>query len=207
MPGYWSVPRMWDGETVVCLGGGPSLAQHDVDACRGRARAIAINDAYLKAPWADVLYFCDRRWFEWHRNGPHFQAFEGVTVTLDAEVAGHHPEIKWLRDSGRLGLETDPTGLRTGRNGGYQAINLAVHLGAARIVLLGYDMKPAADGRTHWHGGHPVPVKETVFARVMLPCFPSLVAPLRDLGVEVLNATPVSALSVFPMMSLAEALA
>ncbi|MFQ5954709.1 MAG: hypothetical protein ACE5JZ_06580 [Kiloniellales bacterium] len=175
-------------------------------ACRSRARVIAINDAYLLAPWADVLYFCDCRWFEWHAERPEFQAFKGLKVTLDEEVPKRHPDIKGVRNTGRDGLEMAPTGIRTGRNGGYQAINLAVHLGAARIVLLGYDMKPAADGRTHWHGGHPVPLKETVFQRAMLPCFATLVRPLQELGVEVINATPDSALTTFPKRRLEDAL-
>ena len=41
----------------------------------------------------------------------------------------------------------------------------------------------------------------------MLPCFPSLVKPLRQRRVAVLNATPGSALTVFPMLALEEALA
>ncbi|MCH8990900.1 MAG: hypothetical protein IIA44_04000 [Acidobacteria bacterium] len=203
---FWSVPRLWNGATIVCLGGGPSLTQAQVDTCRGRARVIAINDSYLLAPWAEVLYFCDRRWFEWHEPQAEFRAFKGIKVTLDEQVLKAHPEIRGVKNTGRDGLETDPTGVRTGRNSGYQAINLAVHLGARRIVLLGYDMKPAADGRTHWHGGHPVTLHETVFAHSMLPCFPSLVEPLRQRRVAVLNATPGSALTVFPMLALEQAL-
>ncbi len=202
---FWPVPRLWDGATIVCLGGGPSLTQEQVDYCRGRARIIAINDSYRLAPWADLLYFCDRRWFEWHQARAEFRTFKGSKVTLDEQVLKAHPEIRGVKNTGRDGLETDPTGVRTGRNGGYQAINLAVHLGARRIVLLGYDMRLVA-GRTHWHGGHPVAIRDTVFTNSMLPCFPSLVKPLKELGVEVLNATPGSALTVFPMVELEAAL-
>ena len=106
-----------------------------------------------------------------------------------------------VKNTGRDGLETKPTGIRTGRNSGYQAINLAVHLGAKRIVLLGYDMRFQGK-KSHWHGGHPVEIRDTVFENSMLPCFPSLVKPLAKLGVEVLNATPGSALTVFPMVEL-----
>ena len=198
---FWSVPRLWDGATVVCLGGGPSLTQEQVDTCRGRARVIAINDCYLLAPWADLHYHCDKRWFGWHENRPEFRAFKGIKVTLDEQVLKDHPEIRGVKNTGKDGLETKPTGVRTGRNSGYQAINLAVHLGAARIVLLGYDMR--FDGKkSHWHGGHPVEIQKTVFPNSMLPCFSSLVKPLKELGVEVLNATPGSALTVFPMVEL-----
>ena len=201
---FWSVPRLWDGETVVCLGGGPSLMQEQVDMCHGKARVIAINDSYLLAPWAGMLYFCDRRWYGWHENRDEFKAFHGIKVTLDEYVPKSNLEIHGIKNTGREGLETDPTGVRTGRNGGYQAINLAVHLGARRIVLLGYDMQ-FKDKKSHWHGGHPHKINDSIFKSTMLPCFKTLVNPLKKLGIEVLNATPGSALKVFPMVELEEA--
>lgn len=203
---FWLFPRLWPGETVVCLGGGPSLTREQVEYCRERARVIAINDAYLLAPWADLLYFCDRRWFEWHADRPELKAFKGIKVTLDEHVLKNHPEIRGVKNTGRHGLETECPGVRTGRNSGYQVINLAVHLGVKRIVLLGYDMR-VVEGRTHWHAGHPVPQRENIYEASMLPCFETLVAPLRAAGVAVLNATPESALTVFPMLPLEEALA
>jgi len=45
-----SVPRLWPGETFVCLASGPSLTQADVDYCRGKARVIAIKDVLHLAP-------------------------------------------------------------------------------------------------------------------------------------------------------------
>jgi len=42
-------------------------------------------------------------------------------------------------------------------------VNLAVQLGAARILLLGYDMR-AVDGKTHWFGEHPWPTRESAIA-------------------------------------------
>ena len=113
------------------------------------------------------------------------------------------PDIRCLRNTGRDGLETTSDGVRTGRNGGYQAINLAVHLGVRRIILLGYDMRHI-DGRSHWHGGHPMPSKESTYRNAMLPCFATLVAPLAERGIEVVNCTPGSALTAFPIMSLEE---
>jgi hypothetical protein len=113
------------------------------------------------------------------------------------------PMAKTLRQAGELGLELDPSGLRHGSNGGFQAINLAYHFGANRIVLLGYDMK-VKDFHTHWHGGHPGQNAQD-FAPVldmMRPKFQSLVEPLKAAGVEVLNATPDSALDCWPKIQL-----
>ena len=68
----WSVPRLWPGATVACLGCGPSLNADQVVLLRGRARVIAINDAWRVAPWADVLYGCDGRWWRKHGGVPGF---------------------------------------------------------------------------------------------------------------------------------------
>ena len=45
------VPRLWPGETVAILGGGPSLTPADVDFCRDKARVIAIKEAHRLAPY------------------------------------------------------------------------------------------------------------------------------------------------------------
>src|SRR6478735_2256963 len=106
-----SVPRRFPEATVVCLGGGPSLTPEDVGACRGRAVVIAISDAYRLAPWADVLYSCDAKWWEYHRDAVEFP---GLKFSLDRRAA-HRPGVQVLQNTGSHGLETEPTGLRTGQ--------------------------------------------------------------------------------------------
>jgi hypothetical protein len=64
-----SVQRVWEGQTVVCIGGGPSLTLEQIEAIPEGCPVIAINDAYLWAPSADVCYFADSRWWEWHTKG------------------------------------------------------------------------------------------------------------------------------------------
>lgn len=201
MPDYWSVPRLWEGETVTILGGGPSL--RSVDLSRITGRVIAINDAFKLKPDSDILYFCDRSWWD----GPHGRSSEvcrkfdtvcrnfGGIVTLENDIPG----IKRLRNTGPTGLETDPAGLRHGSNSGYQCINLAYHLGVRRIVLLGFDMR-CVDGSTHFNHR---PEQQSVhgFERtlaVMLAKFETLVDPLKEAGVEVINATEGSRLECWP---------
>lgn len=196
-----TVPRCWPGETVTILGGGPSLTPVDVAAVRGQTRVIALNNAYQLAPWADVLYACDQKWWTWHQGVP---SFTGPKFSIAASDPVTWPDVQVLQNTGVLGLERQPTGLRTGYHSGYQAMNLAVHLGAARILLLGYDLKVGGAGRTHWHGDHPDRQPSPYAA--MLEAFPSIVAPLQDVGVEVINCSPGSALRCFPCQPLAEAL-
>ena len=108
-------------------------------------------------------------------------------------------------DNGRPeGLSTEPTGLITGRNSGYQAINIAVLAGARRILLLGYDMR-FIDGRQHWFGNHPIKNHEAEFTGYAKR-FRTMVEPLEKLGVEVVNCSPGSAIDAFPRAELSEAL-
>lgn len=194
---YGRVEQIADGRPVVCVGTGASLTAEDVAVCRDRACVLAVKDAVRLATWADVLYSGEIRW--WRQYGPAL-TFAGARYTLEPEAED------WatvLRNTGPLGLEPSPDGLRTGSHSGYQAINLAVHLGASRIVLLGYDMQ-ATNGQDHFFGAHPYEKRVRPYQWVSL--FAELVAPLKSLGIPIVNASRVTAISCFPRQDLAEAL-
>ena len=142
--GYWRAERLWPGSTVVCIGAGPSLTAEDVDYCCGRGRVIAVNKSWDLAPWADCFYSADATW--WHHRGGEPE-FTGLKVAIEDKPmpAG----VLKLRHRKHEGLERDPDYLaRGGGNSGYQALNLAYHLGATRMLLLGYDMQ-ATNGLVH----------------------------------------------------------
>jgi hypothetical protein len=200
-PGRVEVPKLFPGSTIVVVGGGPSLTRADVEFCQGRARVIAVNDAYKLAPWAEVLYACDAKWWGWHK--AHVKGFAGRKYALDR---GARAFAELLESTGTDGLELRPWAVRTGHNSGYQAINVAVHLGAKRIILLGFDMQRGkrASG-DHWFGAHPGggrPGVEGFHAH-----FSTLVKPLKAIGVEVINASRQTALTCFPRGDLRELLA
>ena len=81
-------------------------------------------------------------------------------------------------------------------------MNVAVHLGARRVILLGYDMTIGPTGRRHHY---EAPASLLPF-RMWLQHFETIVAPLEALGVEVLNCSPRTALRVFPCRPLDEVL-
>jgi hypothetical protein len=203
---YWSVPRSWYGETCFIVAGGPGLIGFDRSWIEGRGRIIVINDSFRLIPDADVLYFHDTRW--WNRRRTEVtHCFTGQIVTME------NPKLercRSLRDLGQLGLSEDPTGLKNGDNGGYQAINLAYLFGVRRIVLLGYDLQ-VLNGRTHWNNdcesfGETPEACDRKLQKDFVPCFAYLVAPLRKANVEVINCTPSSALPYWPIQSLSETL-
>lgn len=195
-----AVPKAWVGETAVILASGPSLTQADAEYVRGKARTIAVNSSYKMAPWADVLYAADRRWWDWEKGAPDFM---GMKFGLNNPPC-NLPGVTLLRCTGCHGLEqSDASGLKSGRNSGYQAIGLAHHFGAKRILLLGYDMRRVGR-KEHWHEDHPNNSRSPF--HVFIRCFDSIVEPLKAAGVEVINCTKDSALGHFPYLPLREAL-
>jgi hypothetical protein len=203
------LPISWPETTIVCVASGPTLTAADLAYVEDRAPVVAVNDAIRLAPWADVLYSSDRLWWRYYAGVP---AFTGLKVGIgwkrgDSSPIPRLPEITVLTHTGVDGLERDPGGLRTGGHSGYAAINLAVHLGARRIVLLGYTCGPVG-GRTHFFGRHPAGLEESradhyAAWRRMYDRLPAL---LKAIGVHVVNATPGSWITAFPCVPLEAAL-
>lgn len=196
---YATVPKLWPGGVVVCMASGPSLTPEDAEYVRGKVDGvIVVNTTYKMAPWADALVASDYRWWNWHKGA---KDFPGLKYATSKHVKWSGVQI--LRNTGATGLELDPSGLRHGHNSGYRALGLAYHFGAKTIMLLGYDCKrgtPDNPKLEHWHGDHPVPSRSEYpfFAKQ----FRTLVQPLKEQGVEVINCTPGSALDCFQMADL-----
>jgi hypothetical protein len=201
---YWSVPRCWAGETAVVVGCGPSLTAAQLACCRGKARVIVVNNAYEMAPWADWLWATDWRW--WRRyivsrdnELPPALTFAGERITCSEEAATF-PGMRLLRMTGDDGYDPDPSAIRSGRNGGSVGIQLAMKAGVARIILLGIDM---AGG--HFHNHYP-PKWNCSSWKGIASRFDQLVPALKDLGIEVINCSPGSALQTFPQAALGDVL-
>lgn len=214
----WSVPRDWAGETCVILAGGPSMTREIAAKVRASGcRSIAVNSQGIEmtaadgsfttamAPWADVLYAADRLW--WRNNQDKALAFQGLKVTIctsRGEAALHSPLVKILGNGGPRGFDERKTHLRTGHNGGYQAVHLAVHFGATRILLCGFDMH--ARRGEHWHADHHFRPNNRAPYELFINGFRRIAPYYASAGVDVINCTPGSALDCFPFADLEGAL-
>ena len=170
--------------------------------CAGKCRVLVINDNYRLAPWADALYACDPEWWEHHNGCP---AFRGQKWTQSKEAAEKF-NLHWIPGSPKPGLSLDPACVHNGMNGGYQALNLAVHFGATRILLLGFDMKRGDDNRRHWFGDHPGAMNKDSPYRAWRDAFDTTPADLKKAGVQVINCSRDTALTCFPRAALEEVL-
>lgn len=179
----------WRGETAFIVGGGPSLKGMDLSGLKGR-RTIAINNAYQIVPEPDILFFADARWWDWHRDRVPTD-FAGQIITPSPTVDRRVRRLlRDMRFEAGGPVFSDIPDHVSGHDSGYQALNLCVHLGVARIVLLGFDMGFLGAGRSHWHDGHPVPTKETNYTKAFGPLYPALCAAIQARGIEIVRATP-----------------
>jgi hypothetical protein len=192
-----TIQPLWKGETVYLLGGGTSLSSFNWDGLLGK-RTIAINKSLFTYPNADALYWTDSRFYVWYKRD--VNKFTGLKYTIRPR-RDYEGNVIVVRKGNTQGLEESRDRLAHGNNSGYAAINLAYLLGAKRIILLGYDMKN--DGkRGHFHDGYPVPsTGDKVYKTQFIPSFGSIAAALKVKGVEVYNASPITALKCFPIIT------
>lgn len=171
---------------------------------------IAVADSYRLMPWAQVVYGCDTSWWEVHQTCGGFAGEKWACHEQDRNPAEIHGNDK--RDiadrygvnlvNGRDGDEFsfDQSFIRYGSNAGFQAINLAILFGATRIVLVGFDMRHVG-GKAHFFGDHPPSLRrlDDDGYRGFVKRF-ERAAKVLPPHISIVNATPGSALTCFPMM-------
>jgi hypothetical protein len=200
---YWSVPRVWAGETVFIIGGGPSVLGQNLEALRGR-RVIVINSSVYTVPWADICYFGDFRW--WNDNKAAVANFAGRVVTVSRMV--NEKKVLVCRKTNPPGLAQAHDSLMQKWTSFTAATNLAAHLigpGGA-IVWLGADGKRAADGRCHHHKPHRWISRPDCYDKHRADLI-TILPSLRKLKIAAFNASPGTAWTdVLPVISLDEVL-
>lgn len=199
----------WAGRTAVVIATGPSLYREQLDAIRrADVCTIAINDAGIadrwpcSAPWADVLYFADIEWARFYR--PKFEGLRVGTNGADGPLCVREglADLAVTMEYGAPKFWSDRA--VHGGHAGYQALQLAIGWGAKRVVLVGYDCK-AAGARTNFFGTKdPAVHKDSPYSK-WVEGYRTLAAHIPA-GVEVLNATPGSAIDAFERTTLEAAL-
>lgn len=176
----WAIPKLWPGETVAIIAGGPSVNQALADSVRQHKR-IVVNHAYMLAPDADMLLALD--------SDPAFfaQAFEAGFAGL--MLCGGVFELPGVHYIGQR-FERIVLGVNhiiETRNSGLTAIRIAAEAGAAKILLLGFD--PERHG--HFEG-YADPAGQSTGPEPyqgMTAGLAAIIAELRAKGIEVERTT------------------
>jgi hypothetical protein len=196
----------WRGQACAIIASGPSAKAAPIDLLRAKARIIAINESWQLCKWADVLYGCDAAWWRMRQG---VEAFGGLKISQDREACDQFKDIRKVTVMSRSNdlLVDTPGTIGSGGNGGFQGINLAVQFGAARLLLIGFDMR--VDLGEHWHPRHYPPLSNP-HPNDNLPRWRAAIdgaaTVLRSLGVTVINCSTVSLLKAYPKMTVQEAM-
>lgn len=167
--------------TFAVLATGQSLTEDQITAVR-HLPCVAVSDAYARVPWAVAMVSQDAAWWKVH---PEAKAFFGRKYSGNGVAGTEKVEYEGL--------------INSGTNSGLLACHIAVTLGADRLILLGFDLHG-----THYFGPHPSSLRNTQPHRFMQ--MQQQFARWRA-GVEVINCTPGTALTCFPIMDLHACLA
>lgn len=210
----WALQKLWAGQTCAILASGPSMTREVAQTVReSGCRVIAVSNQGIDtngrpamAPWADIMYASDATW--WLNSRRDALEFAGRKVTIAQqcnEIPNTiSPDVHVMSHGGVAGFDERPTHLRTGSNSGYAATHLAIHLGAARIVLCGFDMR-MSNGLSHWFGDHHWRGPHRTDYSLFLYHFRNAAKEFSRRA-TIINATPGSALTCFPAADLKEAL-
>jgi len=195
----WIPPKIWDGGTAYIIGGGPGVKKVDLSLIHDK-HIIGVNNAYLLGDWVDVGWFGDKKWLKWHRDP--WKKSPCIKVSCNHNMEVLHNDSGWIHFMARgkqAGIETNPGVISWNHCSGSSAINLAYHFGATRIILIGFDMHDV-DGKKNFHKDH----KDNGNApyQRFLRCYGEIAKDAKALDIEILNATPDSAIRHFPYFEL-----
>lgn len=195
----------WAGRTVVLAASGPSFDLERVEFAKANDTPIlAVNSTGL-ACRCDVLYASDYAWWQNTSTAQrHKLDARGTELWTCSSLAARQFDLLHIPSKELRGLSTDPSYLHSGHHSGFQALNIAFHAGAKRILLTGYDMRHV-QGAIHWHGDHPSNLRNPrdALLRMMAQAYGHARKQLDARGVEVINCTPGSAIDAFPFSTLA----
>ena len=191
----------------VIVASGPSLTKEQCSYIKRmrdawKCKIIAVNRSHEMIK-PDILYAADRRWWlKYHKDTP-----KCIKITQCKNTAKSLGLRYIEHQHGHLGIIKNPE-LIYGKQSGSQAINVAYHEGAEKIILVGFDMQ-STGGKVHWHEDYEGtkeswangPGKWEDWTKGM----PSIAEDLEAEGVEVINCTISTALTCFKQMTLEEA--
>lgn len=221
------IPKRYPGETAIVAGTGPSLTPESIDLCNqarqaGKVRIFAANRAHELFD-TDVMHACNAAFYPlWDHllKGKNFDKWTTnlTTSTIPAPTPGTvSSDVRYISTRWDDGLSSDPSYICAHHGTGPMLVNIAYLYGCTRLLLIGWDMRypgKVSDReynqprrylgedkltllgwpRTGPNGERPLLIKE------MKTINPS------EYGIEIINCTPGSALTHFPMRSLTDCL-
>ena len=197
---------------AAIIGTGPSLTLKQVDKVR-HLKTFGANRAFEFD--LDVIHGCNYQF--WNHYWPQIKDYRCDKWTTRPELKDKYQGLNYIREEWIDGLSTDKSYIAAHHGTGPQCINLALHYGAKVMLLIGWDMRfpGKIDNRRYTEPRHFF--GEDALTELHWPKtdlngdLGGLIREMEtihpeDYGIEIINCTPNSAMTCFPMMDLDEAL-
>lgn len=228
----WNVPRLWKNQDVWILGGGPSLTSNFnipdniVEGVRAQQmplssystfmskihdkNIIGVNVAFKLGNWVDICFFGDVSFLLKYEEALLRSSCLKVSC---AEKAKDLTWVKFLpvdyKTRGRLTFDT--TKISWNFNSGSSSINLAAHLGAKRIILVGFDMNMPENNQPHWHNEYKKSklteqerINRLIHFNQFLAPFPKIKKDLDSIGIKIFNTSLNSSINCIEKVPITE---
>ena len=209
-----ALPPRYTGTGIVC-GTGPSIDDATIAAVNQSGLPVFCANRAWEIFRCDVLHGCNFQF--WELYWPQLKDTPFDKWTTRPELEGKYPGLNYIEERWVDGLSTDPTWISAHHGTGPQTLNIAFLYGCTRLLLVGWDMRFHGKKsrteytrrrylgedeltRNHWpmtgdNGEMTGLIKEM---ETIKPA---------DYGIEIINCTPGSAMTCFPMGSIHEEIA
>jgi len=208
-----SIPRKFPGETAIVAGTGPSLTPEVIELCnqarKDGVRIFSANRAHELLD-TDVFHACNWQFYDEYYDKLKDKPFDKWTTR--PELEGKYPDVNYIEERWENGLSRNPSYIHAHHGTGPQLVNIAYLYGCTRLILVGWDMRyPGKLDDTnknyskprHFFGEDVLTEKhwsrtDDQGRKFGLIREMSTIKP-EDYGIEIINATPDSAMTCFPM--------
>lgn len=196
-----------DDRTAVIIGTGPSLTDDQLELCSHMPR-FGVNNAFQLG--LDVHLACNWQW--WDEYWPEIKDDPCEKWTPRKKSADKYG-VNYIEEVWIDGLSTNKTKIAAHHGSGPQIVNIALHYGVKRMLLIGWDMRypdKVSDKQyksdRHYFGEYPSKLQHwpKTGAQGQLEGLIKEMETIKpeDYGIEIINCTPNSAMKCFPMGNL-----
>ena len=226
----WQVSKIWPDQDVFILGGGPSIPQQFnipqeiINKVRSKEisasiysdymkqihdkNVIGINAAFMFGNWIDILFFGDIDFYRCYTD--QLKNFTNLKLTCREELDEYNNQpyediyVIPKNENKRKGISDDPASISWNLNSGSASISIAANAGAKRIILLGFDMNPIPNNQHWWHRLYQY--QDPPQFNRHIQGFEQIKQDADKRGIEILNASPDSAITQFKKINLQDIL-
>lgn len=176
---------------------------------------FGMNHVWRDFPTLDVFLSCNPEYYDhhWDDGLKDHPAEKWTWDKMTAEEYG----IRYIEGRWDDGFSTNPKYLHYGHSSGFQLPGIAYHYDVRKMLLIGYDMAYAHDydGKAnrigskprHYFGEYAPDLQHWPSVKIKNGVFTELIEQFEKVkiinpNIEIINCTPGSAMTCFPMMDL-----